>query len=359
MYDYDYGSVTTTTLNNSALSALFGGIMIFSSILSLIMIISFWKIFKKAGKPGWAILVPIYNIIVLLEIAELPVLYILLFFIPFANIYAVFKVCINIAKRFGKSTGFGVGMCLLSIIFVPLLAFSDNVEGTNSETNNNGNFDAMNVINNQAPDSNVTESVVGAPTIEIASDNPNVEPAKEEAVVEENKPLEEAPIVEPVQDVAPAADSNDSGEVTNPESPVEEEITSTPDVTPIVDNSLPNSNEISEPNTLESAPEVQPVVDGSIAEPQTINPSEVSEQPIVDNASSVTPEPIVNETVNEPVNAFNSKPVDATNELQPEVANTVEEKVDTAAPTKKVCKNCGAEMPDIVSICPSCGTDNE
>ena len=64
MESLTYSSLGETTMNNTTLSAMFVGIMILSLILSLIMIISFWKIFKRCGKPGWAILVPIYNVIV-------------------------------------------------------------------------------------------------------------------------------------------------------------------------------------------------------------------------------------------------------------------------------------------------------
>ena len=57
--------------------------------LPILTIIATWKMFTKAGKPGWAAIIPVYNIIVMLEIAELPMWYIALFLIPFANIYAI------------------------------------------------------------------------------------------------------------------------------------------------------------------------------------------------------------------------------------------------------------------------------
>lgn len=83
---------------------------------------------QKAGKPGWASIVPIYNMIVLLEITELPLWYIVLFFIPFANIYALFKIYIELAHKFGKSTGFGVATVFFSIVCLPILAFSKTAE---------------------------------------------------------------------------------------------------------------------------------------------------------------------------------------------------------------------------------------
>lgn len=84
-----------------------------------------WKIFTKAGKPGWASIIPIYNILVLLEIVGKPWWYLLLLFVPIANIVILIMVMIALAKVFGKDSGFAVGLILLSIIFMAILAFGD------------------------------------------------------------------------------------------------------------------------------------------------------------------------------------------------------------------------------------------
>jgi len=84
-----------------------------------------WKIFTKAGKPGWACIVPIYNIIVLLEIVGKPWWYLLLLFIPVVNIVILIMVMIALAQVFGKSGGFAVGLIFLSLIFMAILAFGD------------------------------------------------------------------------------------------------------------------------------------------------------------------------------------------------------------------------------------------
>ena len=84
-----------------------------------------WKIFTKAGKPGWASIVPIYNIIVLLEIVGKPWWYLLLLFIPVVNIVILIMVMIALAQVFGKSGGFAVGLIFLSLIFMAILAFGD------------------------------------------------------------------------------------------------------------------------------------------------------------------------------------------------------------------------------------------
>jgi hypothetical protein len=84
-----------------------------------------WKIFTKAGQPGWASIIPIYNIIVLLEIVGKPWWYLLLMLIPIVNIVILIMVMIALAKVFGKDSGFAVGLILLSIIFMAILAFGD------------------------------------------------------------------------------------------------------------------------------------------------------------------------------------------------------------------------------------------
>jgi hypothetical protein len=82
-----------------------------------------WKVFVKAGKPGWAAIIPIYNVIVMLEIAGKPLWWIILFFIPLVNLVMAILVGIAVARKFGKSDGFGVGLALLGFIFYPILGF--------------------------------------------------------------------------------------------------------------------------------------------------------------------------------------------------------------------------------------------
>ena len=153
MYDYDYdysvnyadGYTTTdwgnsyTTIDNPILDQIYTFLPIIgivSSILGLLMIISIWKVFKKAGKPGWASIVPIYNTVVLIEVAGLPLWYFILFLIPFVNIYAYFKIHIEIAHKFGKGTGFGVLSIFFPIICLPILAFGKcKYEGNDNNTN--------------------------------------------------------------------------------------------------------------------------------------------------------------------------------------------------------------------------------
>ncbi|MCL4816967.1 MAG: hypothetical protein KJZ56_10035 [Flavobacteriales bacterium] len=91
----------------------------------VLMIASMWKVFTKAGKPGWAAIVPIYNIIVLLQIVGRPTWWIILFLIPIVSLIIMIMVMIDVAKSFGKGGGFAAGLILLGIIFWPILAFGD------------------------------------------------------------------------------------------------------------------------------------------------------------------------------------------------------------------------------------------
>lgn len=85
-----------------------------------------WKVFTKAGRPGWEGIVPFYNQWVLVtEICKLEPLIFILSLIPFANIYAQWVTCQALAKKFGKTDGFGVGLFFLGIIFMAILAFGD------------------------------------------------------------------------------------------------------------------------------------------------------------------------------------------------------------------------------------------
>ncbi len=93
--------------------------------LMVFLIASLWKVFEKAGHPGWACLVPFYNIYILLKIANKPGWWMLLFFIPLVNFIVSIVISIDVAKAFGKDTGFGIGLALLGFIFYPILAFGD------------------------------------------------------------------------------------------------------------------------------------------------------------------------------------------------------------------------------------------
>jgi hypothetical protein len=100
------------------------GLIIQLAIL-IVVIAGMWKAFAKAGQPGWGCIIPIYNIYLLTVMAKKPGWWLVLFLIPVVNIVVAIILMLEIAKRFGKGTGFGIGLALLGFIFWPILGFGD------------------------------------------------------------------------------------------------------------------------------------------------------------------------------------------------------------------------------------------
>ncbi len=98
--------------------------MIIGLLFALLIIVAMWKVFTKAGQPGWASIIPIYNLYIWCKIVGRPWWWILLMLIPFVNFIVAIILCIDMAKSFGKGAGFGIGLALLGIIFWPILGFS-------------------------------------------------------------------------------------------------------------------------------------------------------------------------------------------------------------------------------------------
>lgn len=123
---YEYGMYEMEEATSGIFAGILAGMgtsLLICGIIGLVMIIAMWKLFSKAGRPGWAAIIPIYNVIVMLDIAGYDWWYMLLLLIPIVNIVVLFKVYIGIAENFGKSTGFGVAMVFFSVICMPMLAF--------------------------------------------------------------------------------------------------------------------------------------------------------------------------------------------------------------------------------------------
>lgn len=126
---------------------LIAGVLLAIFLLWLIVTVSLWRIFTKAGKPGWPAIIPIYKNYVLVEVARLPVWYFIVLCIPtllgiaqvkdipepldaiiaFGFLIAYCIVVYNVAKQFGKGIGYTIGLVLLAPIFYPMLAFGDSV----------------------------------------------------------------------------------------------------------------------------------------------------------------------------------------------------------------------------------------
>ena len=110
-----------------AVAGAFGLIWMVCYLAIIILIIAgFWKTFEKAGQPGWAAIIPIYNIYILLKIAGRPGWWLLLYFIPFVNLIIHFVVAIDVAKSFSKDTLYGIILLgFLASIGYLILGFGD------------------------------------------------------------------------------------------------------------------------------------------------------------------------------------------------------------------------------------------
>lgn len=100
--------------------------LIIGIVVALVMIAGMWKMFSKAGEPGWASIIPFYNAYVLFKITWGSGIKFLLLLIPIANFVILIMTQIKLAKAFGKSTSFAVGLIFLSPIFYVILGFDSS-----------------------------------------------------------------------------------------------------------------------------------------------------------------------------------------------------------------------------------------
>jgi hypothetical protein len=103
--------------------AAFGIIMFFYLALIVVLIAAQWKIYSKAGQPGWSCIIPFYNWYIMTKIIGKPGWWVLMYFIPIVNIIFLIWSINLLSKSFGKDEGFTVGLLLLGIIFYPILGF--------------------------------------------------------------------------------------------------------------------------------------------------------------------------------------------------------------------------------------------
>jgi hypothetical protein len=118
-YDYDPNSGGLV----AAVIAIILACLIPILIIAVITVVGKWKVYEKAGKPGWAALIPVYTWIVTLEIVGKPIWWVVLLFIPCVNIIFFIWIINLLSKSYGQSEGFTIGLVLLGFIFWPILGF--------------------------------------------------------------------------------------------------------------------------------------------------------------------------------------------------------------------------------------------
>jgi hypothetical protein len=94
--------------------------LVYAAVVVL-MIASMWRIFTKAGKPGWASLIPIYNLVVFCQVAGRPGWWALLLLVPFVNIIIALILSFDLARAFGKGKAYGLGLAIFGFLFYPML----------------------------------------------------------------------------------------------------------------------------------------------------------------------------------------------------------------------------------------------
>lgn len=375
-YDYNtYADVQSATkmFANSVVLIIWG----ITLILGLIQFIGQWKMLKKLGKPGWSILIPIYNGWVYLECGGLPGWLVL---IPVANTIGIIVAAVKIPQRFGKGIGFGLGNLFFPYIFTPILGFGsaqpidavqpepevkpDLMAENQGEIKADGSIDLM-----SAPNTPVSEPV-------IVPEEPKNEFTEAPALnISENVP-EQTPMSEPVpqniQNTATLADipsafdmpmpaannvaiNNTTPVVDTPAVPITP-VVETPiaPVTPIVETPAvaPAETVVSpepvpniEPIKVEEKIDVPtvPVIEDKPAEVPVMETPAV---PVIEEQPVVTPLPV--------------EPVTPVIESAPEQLNSIEDDIKEA--TIELPKMVNAEINENITAtkkCPFCGAENE
>lgn len=127
-----------------------GILFIFLLAIIIFMIVVKWKMYEKAGKPGWASIVPVYSTIVLFDIIGYKWYYIFLLFLGgvpviggVALMLFTISYSIKLAKSFGQSTGFGIGLALVNPVFVAIIAFDKDIKYVGQSVNGDIDFNDL------------------------------------------------------------------------------------------------------------------------------------------------------------------------------------------------------------------------
>lgn len=116
-------SCTQSNISSGGFFALMASLWLIFIAIYIFMVVVQWKIFVKAGKPGWASLIPIYNTVVLLQIVGKPDWWVILLMVPMVNAAVLIIIALELAKSFAKSSTFAIfGLILFPIVGYPMLA---------------------------------------------------------------------------------------------------------------------------------------------------------------------------------------------------------------------------------------------
>lgn len=129
-YSTTYSTQGGNEAANAAAAVFFGIYFLALFAVTIVSIIGLWHIYKKAQKPGWAAIVPIYNMIVWCDIVGRPRWWVALLFVPFVSIVISVILSLDLAKSFGKSDGYGALVFFFSFVMYPIMGFSKDIQYT-------------------------------------------------------------------------------------------------------------------------------------------------------------------------------------------------------------------------------------
>ena len=109
--------------NGMTMESFILGMVFVSLIVSVVIVVAWWKLYQKAGKHGWACIVPIYNSYVLFDIALGSGILFLLLIVPVVNFFVTIYLYYKLARAFGKGIGYALGLIFLTPIFICMLGF--------------------------------------------------------------------------------------------------------------------------------------------------------------------------------------------------------------------------------------------
>lgn len=385
-YDYNtYADVQSATkmFANSFVLIIWG----ITLILSLIQFIGQWKMLKKLGKPGWSILIPIYNGWVYLECGGLPGWLVL---IPVANTIGIIVATVKIPQRFGKGIGFGLGNLFFPYIFTPILGFGsaqpidavqpepevkpDLMAENQGEIKADGSIDLM-----SAPNTPVSEPVIvpeepkneftEAPALNISENVPEQTPMPEPVPQNIQNTATPADIPSAFDMPMPAANNvaiNNTTPVENvPVEPTPVVDTPAAPITPVVETPIAPATPIVE--TPAVAPAETVVSPEPVSNIESINVEEKIDVPAVPVIEDKPAEVPVMETPAVPVieeqpvvTPLPVEPVTPVIESAPEQLNSIEDDIKEA--TIELPKMVNAEINENITAtkkCPFCGAENE
>ena len=299
--------------------------MLLFFIVFLVNLVGMIKIYKKLNKPGWAVIVPIYNMWALFEGVGLPGW---LSILPVANLIGLIVAYFRLARVLNKSAGFGLGLVFLSFIFIPILGFSDAKMSTNDDNNSVEGFDLMASDPNAGGELNL---MTPDPVASVPTDSQVAQP---ETPTIDTTPSFEEQIIDPAPSVSPAF---------VPSEPVQE---------PVQPEVVPNLGAEQTPTLVDDN-----IFAESTVEVKPVNSTPVSSEPEVINIfEEGTSEPVSELPEKNSEEIFNSLSFENTIPIE-KISNPEIPGGDMELP-KLASDDVAAEIMSGTNICPNCGHEN-